>query len=104
MDIVEFARENGVFDPYFPDNPQYVGDNVTEFNDITYHELMFLDGFGYVDTYYFGVNNVSHEIVPFQSGDKSMLGGFNPDEMRKKLAMVDKAGRKTKAARKSRTA
>lgn len=100
MDILEFARENGVFDRYFPDNPQYVGDNVTEFNDITYHELMFLDVFGYVDTYYFGVNNVSHEIVPFQSGGKYMLGGFNPDEMRKKLAMVDKA----KAARESRTA
>ena len=50
VDIVEFARKNGAFKNYFPDDLQYIGDDVQEFNDITFHELMFLDMFGFIDT------------------------------------------------------
>ena len=98
VDIVEFARENGLFSSYFPEDLQYVGDNAQEFNDITFHELMFLDMFGYICTWSFKVDKTG-EIIPYEGGFKFLRSGFNPDEMRKKLAMVDKA----KAARESRT-
>lgn len=100
MDIVEFARENGAFKNYFPDDLQYVGDNAQEFNDATYHELLFIDMFGFVDTWSFKVDNHTGEIIPYEGGFNFVLSGFNPDEMRKKLEMIDKA----KAARESRTA
>lgn len=100
VDVVEFARENGAFKNYFPDDLQYVGDNVQAFNDITFHELMFMDMFGFVDTWSFKVDNSTGKIVPYEGGFSFMIGGFSPEEMRKKLAMVDKA----KAARESRTA
>lgn len=102
VDIVEFARKNGAFKNYFPDDLQYVGDDVQEFNDVTFHELMFLDMFGFIDTWSFKIDNRTGEIIPYEGGFKFMLSGFNPDNMRKKLAMVDKA--KEKAARESRTA
>lgn len=100
VDIVEFARKNGAFRDYFPDNLQYVGEVIHEFNDITFHELMFLDMFGFVDTWSFKINNHTGKILPYEGGVKFMLSGFNPDEMRKKLEMIDKA----KAAREIRTA
>ena len=36
VDIVEFARKNGAFKNYFPDDLQYMGDGVQEFNYITF--------------------------------------------------------------------
>ena len=57
VDIVEFARKNGAFKNYFPDDLQYIGDDVQEFNDITFHELMFLDMFGFINTWSFKVDN-----------------------------------------------
>ena len=98
-DIVEFARKNGAFSSYSPDDLQYIGDYVQEFTDITFHDLMFLDKFGFIDTWSFKTDNHTGEIIPYEGGFKSIRGGFNPDEMRKKLAMVDKA----KAALESRT-
>ena len=102
VDIVAFAKENGAFKNYFPDDLQYAGDDVQEFNDVTYHELMFIDMFGFVDTWSFKVDNQTGEIIPYEGGFKFMLSGFNPENMRKKLAMVDEA--KAKAARDARTA
>ena len=99
VDIVAFARENGAFENYSPDDLQYIGDNVQEFTDITFHGLMFLDKFGFINTWNFKIDNHTGEIIPYEGGFKFLRGGFNPDEMRKKLAMVDKAI----AARKSRT-
>ena len=99
IDIVAFARENGVFSSYFPDDLQYIGDDVQEFNDITFHELMFLDMFGFIDTWSSKIDNQTGEIIPYEGGFKSIRSGFNPEKMRKKLDMVDKA----KAARESRT-
>ena len=91
VDIVEFARKNGAFSSYFPDDLQYIGDNAQEFNDITFHELMFLDKFGFIDTWSFKIDSHTGEIIPYEGGFKFLRGAFNPDEMRKKLAMVDKA-------------
>ena len=96
VDIVEFARENGA---NFPDDLKYIGDNAREFNYITFHELMFLDMYGYIRTWSFKTVNTTGKIIPYESGFKFIYSGFNPDEMRKKLAMADKAI----AARKSRT-
>ena len=100
VDIVEFAGKNGAFKNYFPDDLQYIGDDVQEFNDVTFHELMFLDMFGSIVSWNFKVDNQTGKIIPYGGGIKFKLSGFNPDEMRKKLAMVDKA----KDARESRTA
>ena len=101
MNILEFARENGVFDRYFPSNARYIGDDEKKFKDVTFHELMFLDEvLEYVHTFHFQVDNISRKIVPDGSGYEYWNGGFYPDDLRKKLAMVDKA----KAARGSRTA
>ena len=76
---------------------QYIGDYVQEFNDITFHELMFLDKFGFIDTWSFKTNNHTGEIIPYEGGFKFLRSGFDPDGMRKKLAMLDNA----KAARKN---
>ena len=96
VEIVEFARKNGAFSSYFPDNLQYVGDNVQKFTDISFHELMFKDMIGYIYTWNFKVDNQTGKIIPYEGGFKFLRSGFDPDEMRKKLAMVDKAkaGRK----------
>ena len=99
VDIVEFARKNGAFSSYFPDGLQYIGDNVQTGSEITYHELMFLDKFGFINTWSFKTDNHTGEIIPYEGGFKFLRSGFSPDELRKKLAMVDKA----KAARESRT-
>ena len=96
VDIIEFARENGAFSSYFPDDLQYIGDDVQEFNDVTFHELMFLDMFGSIVSWSFQVDNKTGKIIPYKGGIKFMVSGFNPDNMRKKLAMVDEA--KAKAA------
>ena len=98
-DIVEFARENGAFKNYSPDDLQYIGDNAQEFTDVTFHGLMFLDKFGFINTWSFKIDNHTGEIIPYERGFKFLRGGFNPDEMRKKLAMVDKL----KAGLESRT-
>ena len=99
VDIVEFARKNGAFKSYVPDDLQYIGDNVQELTDITCHELVFEDKYGYIRTWSFKVDDKTGKIIPYDGGCKFRVSGFNPDEMRKKLAMVDKAI----AARKSRT-
>lgn len=91
IDIVKCARENGAF---FPEDLQYIGDNVQEGADIA-HELLFEDKYGYIRTWSFKVDKHTGEIIPYDDGFKFEVSGFNPDEMRKKLAMVDKA----KAAR-----
>ena len=98
VDIVEFARKKGAFSTYSPDDLQYIGDNVQTGAEITYHELLFEDMYGYIRTWSFKVDKTGR-IIPYYDGFKFRISGFNPDEMRKKLAMVDKA----KAARKSRT-
>lgn len=100
VDIVEFARTNGVFSSYSPDGLQYIGDNAQELNDITLHELMFLDMYGYIRTWSFRVADATGAIIPYDDGFMYRISGFNPDEMRKKLAMLDKV----KAARDARTA
>ena len=102
VDIVEFARKNGAFKNYFPDDLRYIGDDVQEFFDITFHELMFLDMFGFIDSWSFKVDNQTGTIIPYEGGFKVMLSGFNPENMRKNLAMVDEA--KAIAARDARTA
>lgn len=102
IDIVAFARKNGAFSSYFPDGLQYIGDDVLEFNDVTFHELMFLDMFENIVSWSFKVDNQTGKIIPYKGGIKFMLSGFNPENMRKKLAMVDEA--KAKAARDARTA
>ena len=91
VDIVAFARENGAFKNYFLGDLQYIGDEVQEFNDITFHELMFPDKFGFIKTWSFKIDNHTGETMPYEGGFKFLRGGFRPDEMRKKLAMVDKA-------------
>lgn len=83
--IVEFARENGAF---FPEDLKYIGDNVQEGADIDYHELLF-DMYGYIRTWSFRVDKHTGEIIPYDDGFKFSLSGFDPDKMRKKLAMVD---------------
>lgn len=95
VDIVEFARDNGVFSSYSPDG-LYIGDNAKTCADITFHELLFEDMYGYIRTWSFKVDNTTGRIIPYDDGFKFKLSGFNPDEMRKKLAMVDeaKAGRR----------
>lgn len=100
--IVEFARTNGAFKNYFPDGLQYIGDNAQSKGDITFHELLFEDMYGYIRTWSFKVDNTTGRIIPYDDGFKFKLSGFNPENMRKKLAMVDEA--KAKAARESRTA
>lgn len=89
-DIVEFARQNGAFSS-IDDGLQYIGDNAQELTDIAYHELMFEDMFGYIRTWSFKIDNHTGKIIPDDDGFKFFISGFNPDEMRKKLAMVDKA-------------
>ena len=99
VDIVEFARKNGAFSSIISDGLQYIGDNTQEFTDITYHELMFEDKYGYIRTWSFKVDTKTGKIIPYSDGFNFWISGFNPDEMRKNLAMVDKA----KAARESQT-
>lgn len=99
VDIVEFARENGAFSNYSSNDLKYICDNVQMGAEITYHELMFLDMYGYIRTWSFKVDNTTGRIIPYSDGFKFRISGFNPDEMRKKLAMLGKA----KAARESRT-
>ena len=91
VDIVAFARENGAFSSYFPDGLQYIGDNAQTGAEITYHELLFEDMYGYIRTCSFRVSKNTGKIIPYSDGFKFEISGFNPDEMRKKLAMVDKA-------------
>ena len=98
VEIVEFARKNGAFSSYSPEDLQYIGDNVQTGVEITYHELLFVDMYGYIRTWSFRVDKTG-KIIPYDGGFKFRISGFDPDEMRKKLAMVDKA----KAARESRT-
>lgn len=100
VDIVAFARDNGVFSSYSPDGLQYIGDNVQELTDIAFHELLFEDMYGYIRTWSFKVEHKTGVIIPYDDGFKFRISGFNPDEMRKKLALVDKA----KAALESQTA
>lgn len=88
VDIVEFARKNGA---HLPDDLEYIGDNAQKFNDVTFHELMFEDMCGYIRTWSFKVDNHTGKIIPYSDGFKFIYSGFDPDEMRKKLAMVDKA-------------
>ena len=99
VDIVAFARENGAFKNYFPDDLQYIGDNVQTGSELKYHELLFEDMHGYIRTWSFRVAIPTGRIIPYYDGFKFRISGFDPDEMRKKLAMVDKAI----AARESRT-
>ena len=99
VDIVEFARENGAFSGHCPDGLQYIGDNAQEFTDITFHALMFLDKFGFINTWCFQIDNHTGKLIPYEGGFKFLRGAFNPDEVRKELAMVDKLI----AARESRT-
>lgn len=91
IDIVEFARENGAF---FPEDLKYIGDNVQEVTSVSCHELLFEDRYGYIRTWSFKVDETG-KIIPYDHGFRFRMSGFSPDEMRKKLAMVDKA----KAAR-----
>ena len=91
IEIVEFARKNGAFSSYSPDDLQYIGDNAQEGADITHHELLFEDVYGYIRTWSFRVGKATGKIIPYYDGFKFHISGFNPDEMRKKLAMVDKA-------------
>ena len=98
VDIVAFARENGAFSSYSPDDLQYIGDNAQELTDITYHELLFEDTYGYIRIWSFRVAK-SGKVSPYDGGFQFYISGFDPDEMRKKLAMVDKLI----AARESRT-
>ena len=99
IDIVAFARKNGAFSNYSPNDLQYIGDNVQEGAEIVYHELLLEDVYGYIRSWSFRVSKASGRIIPYYDGFKFEVSGFNFDEMRKKLAMVDKA----KAARGSRT-
>ena len=98
VDIVEFARKNGAFSSYSPDDLQYIGDNA-QVGEEVYHELMFEDMYGYIRTWSFRVSKNTGKIIPYSDGFKFIYSGFNPDEMRKKLAIIDKA----KAALESRT-
>lgn len=92
IDIVQFAKKNGAFKRWAPDDEsQYIGDSAEEFGDVTFHELMFMDTSGYVDTWSFKTDNRTGEIVPLKEGFNFLLSGFRPDELRKKLAMIDKA-------------
>lgn len=90
VDIVEFARKNGAFSSYSPEDLQYIGDNVQRGSEITYHELLLEDKYGYIRTWSFKVDNTTGKIIPYSDGFKFEISGFNPDEMRKKLAMIDK--------------
>ena len=91
MNIVAFARENGAFSSYSPDDLQCIGNNVQKGAEITYHELLFEDMYGYIRTWSFRVAIPTGNIIPYYDGFKFRISGFDPDEMRKKLAMVDKA-------------
>ena len=90
VDIVAFARKNGAFSSYSPHNLQYIGDNVQMGAEIAYHELLFQDVNGYIRTWSFRVSKSSGKIFPYSDGFKFIISGFDPDEMRKKLAMVEK--------------
>lgn len=90
VDIVEFARKNGAFSSYSPNDLKYIGDNAQAGEEIVYHELMFEDIYGYIRTWSFRVSKNTGKIIPYSDGFKFEIGGFNPDEMRKKLAMIDK--------------
>lgn len=89
--IVDFARDHGAFRTMCLDDLNYIGDNINEFKDITFHELLFLDMFGNVETVCFKVSNDTGEIVPYESGPKFIHSGFSPREMYKKLAIVEAA-------------
>ena len=92
-DIVEFARKNGAFRNIVPDDLQYIGDigdNAHQLTDISVHELMFEDMYGYIRTWSFKVETQTGEIIPYEGGFKFEISGFNPNEMRKKLAVIDK--------------
>ena len=89
IEIVEFARENGAFSSYSPNDLKYIGDNAQTGEEIVYHELMFEDMYGYIRTWSFRVSKNTGKIIPYSDGFKFVHSGFNPDEMRKKLAMVD---------------
>ena len=89
IDIVEFARENGAFSSIISDGLQYIGDNIQVGAEITYHELLFEDH-GYIRTWSFRASKNTGKIIPYVDGFKFEISGFDPDEMRKKLAMVDK--------------
>ena len=93
VDIVAFAREIGAFTTYFPDDLQYIVDNFQTGAEIT-HELLFEDMYGYIRTWSFKVDDTTGKIIPYNGGFKFRVSGFNPDEMRKKLEMVDKAKEK----------
>ena len=99
VDIVEVARKNGAFSSYFPEDLQYIGDNAQTGAERTCHELLFEDKYGYIRTWSFRVDDTTGKIIPYDDGFQFRVSGFSPDEMRKKLAMVDKL----KAARESRT-
>ena len=94
IEIVEFARENGAFSNYSPDDLQYIGDNVQTGAEITYHELLFEDKYEYIRTCSFKVDNHTGKIIPYEGGFQFEISGFNPDELRRKLEMVDKVRRK----------
>lgn len=91
VDIVAFARQNGAFSNYSPIGLQYIGEIAQKGAEITYHELLFEDMYGYIRTWSFRVADATGRIIPYADGFKFRISGFNPDEMRKKLAMVDKA-------------
>ena len=91
IDIVGFARENGAFSSYSPDGLQYIGDNAQTGASVTFHELLFEDMYGYIRTWSFRVENRTGRIIPYDDGFKFRISGFSPAEMRKKLAIVDKA-------------
>ena len=96
VDIVEFARKNGAFSSYSPNDLEYIGDNAQAGEEIVYHEMMFEDIYGYIRTWSFRVSKNTGKIIPYSDGFKFEISGFNPAEMRKKLAIID-------AARESRT-
>lgn len=99
IDIVAFARENGAFSGYFPDGLQYIGDNAQTCDGITFHELLFEDAIGYICTWSFRIEDATGVVIPYDDGFRFRISGFNPDEMRKKLAMVDKAARESRTRR-----
>lgn len=90
VDIVEFARKNGAFSSIISDGLQYIGDDVQMGEEIAYHELLFEDIYGYIRIWSFRVDNTSGKIIPYEGGFQFSISGFNLDDMRKKLAMIDK--------------
>lgn len=89
--IVDFARDHGAFRTMCLDGLNYIGDNINEFKDITFHELLFLDMFDNVETLCFKVSNDTGELIPYEGGNKFIHSSFSPREMYKKLAIVEAA-------------